>query len=667
MNKMSTAFTSILIANRGEIACRVMRTAKAMGLETVAVYSEADKDAPHVKMAGQAVCIGPAPVGESYLVIENIIKAAQDSGAQAVHPGYGFLSENTDFARACTKAGLTFIGPDPESIELMGDKAQAKRRMIKAGVPCVPGYQGETQDDKILLAESESIGFPLMVKAAAGGGGRGMRFVHDPKELPDAIKSARSEALNAFGSDILILEKAVQQPRHVEIQVFADRHGNTVYLGERDCSVQRRHQKVIEEAPCPIMTPELRARMGEAAVKASQDIAYVGAGTVEFMLEASGEFYFLEMNTRLQVEHPVTELITGLDLVALQIRVAQGEALGFTQEDVSLTGHAIEARLYAEDVSNDFLPATGTVALWEPAQQNGQGNGIRIDAGIDTGSEISPFYDPMIAKVMAFGASREEARLKLIHALKDTAIMGLTTNTSFLIDVLERPAFAKGEATTAFIGENFTAEDLQGEALMPRDAALVAVLQYELSREVALGHALHVETTLHNWTSASAIATPYIYGDIALHVTPLSDRHYKVAYGDEVFTVTCLSREAHRAVMDIDDSRTSLLFHAMTEAHIHLSIDGRAYSLVNQAAIIASAEDAAGGGAVTAPMHGALLEICVSKGDVVTVGQKLAVLEAMKMQHEILAEVDGTVTDIHVEAGVQVAADTLMIEIEESE
>jgi len=371
-------FETILIANRGEIACRIIRSAKALGLKTIAVFSDADTSAPHVKRADQAINIGPPPVGESYLAIANIIKAAQTTGAQAIHPGYGFLSENAEFARACKTAGL--------------NKAKAKRRMIKAGVPCVPGYQGQAQDDDILLKEAKTIGFPLMVKAAAGGGGRGMR--------------------------------RVQNPRHVEIQIFADQFGQTLHMGERDCSVQRRHQKVLEEAPCPVMTDKLRADMGACAVKAAQDIGYVGAGTVEFMLEPTGEFYFLEMNTRLQVEHPVTEMVTGLDLVALQIQIAQGLPLDLTQSDITLTGHAIEARLYAEDTAQGFLPATGKIDVWKPADTSN----IRIDSGIETGSEVSPFYDPMLAKLIAYGSTREQARRRLIKALKDTAIFGVKTN-----------------------------------------------------------------------------------------------------------------------------------------------------------------------------------------------------------------------------------------------
>ncbi|MBT7759614.1 MAG: ATP-grasp domain-containing protein, partial [Rhodospirillaceae bacterium] len=380
-------FESILVANRGEIAVRVMSTAQSLGYRAIAVYSEADAQAPHVQMADDAVLIGPAPVGESYLDMARILKAAKASGAQAIHPGYGFLAENASFAQACEDAGLVFIGPGVEAIDLMGNKAAAKRRMIDADVPCVPGYEGDDQSDEAMIREANNIGFPLMVKAAAGGGGRGMRLVEQSGDVADALAAARSEALNAFGSDELILERAIIRPRHVEVQVFADSHGNVIHLGERDCSVQRRHQKVVEEAPCPVMTPDLRARMGAAAVEAARSIAYRGAGTVEFLLDGNGEFYFLEMNTRLQVEHPVTELITGLDLVALQIQVAEGRELGLNQDDITLNGHAIEVRLYAEDPAQDFLPVTGAIDLWRPAL----GEGVRIDAGIATGLEVSPF------------------------------------------------------------------------------------------------------------------------------------------------------------------------------------------------------------------------------------------------------------------------------------
>ncbi len=399
-------FDKILIANRGEIALRVMRTARALGYRTVAVYSAADAGAPHVVAADQAVAIGPAPAAQSYLSIERVLGAARLTGAGAVHPGYGFLAENADFAAACSEAGLTFIGPPPEAIRLMGNKRLSKLKLGQAGIECIPGYHGKAQSDKRLTAEAAALGTPLMVKAAAGGGGRGLRLVREPGELPRALKAARSEARNAFGSDELILEKALEEARHIEIQVFADGHGNALHLGERDCSVQRRHQKVIEEAPSPALTPELRRRMGEAAVAVVRAIDYLGAGTVEFLLTPEGDFYFLEMNTRLQVEHPVTELVTGLDLVAWQLKIAAGEPLPLRQDQVRLEGHAIEARLYAEDPERGFLPQSGRVLAWEPAA----GAGIRVDHGLATGLEVSPYSDPLLAKIVAYGENREAAR-----------------------------------------------------------------------------------------------------------------------------------------------------------------------------------------------------------------------------------------------------------------
>ena len=409
---------SLLIANRGEIACRVMRTARELGIRTIAVYSDADAGTPHVKMADQAVRIGPAPVGESYLDAEAIMRAAEVSGADAIHPGYGFLSENAAFARTVTSAGLAWIGPPPRAIEIMGDKAGAKRAMIAAGVPCVPGYEGKDQSDARFASAADEIGFPVMVKASAGGGGRGMRLVERSEDLDNALALARSEAMNAFGDDTLILEKAILGPRHVEFQVFADSHGSVIHLSERDCSVQRRHQKILEEAPCPVMTEGLREAMGEAAVQAARSVDYQGAGTVEFLLDADAIFYFLEMNTRLQVEHPVTELVTGVDLVAMQIRVAEGSQLGMAQDDLRLDGHAIEARLYAEDPENGFLPSTGPVALWSAA------GGIRVDAGIETGGEVSPHYDAMVAKLIAWGETREACLRRLARALEDTVLFG---------------------------------------------------------------------------------------------------------------------------------------------------------------------------------------------------------------------------------------------------
>ena len=467
------SFQKVLVANRGEIAVRVIRSAQSLGYRTVAVFSEADANAPHVAIADEAICIGGAPVGESYLVADKIIAAAKKTGADAIHPGYGFLSENSAFAKDCVDAGITFIGPRPDAIDLMGSKRQSKIAMIAAGVPCIQGYEGADQNEEVLKRAAIEIGMPVMLKASAGGGGRGMRLVTDAKDLDELIKSARSEALNAFGNSELIIEKAVLQPRHIEIQVFADSYGNTVYLGERDCSVQRRHQKVVEEAPSPFVSPEMRQAMGEAAVNAAKACNYVGAGTVEFLADSEGNFYFLEMNTRLQVEHPVTELITGLDLVAMQLRVAAGDKLSITQEDVALTGHAMEVRLYAEDPGTNFIPQTGLINLWQPAS----GDGIRIDSGITSGQTVSSFYDPMLAKIIAYGENREEARRRLVRAVEDSHLLGIKDNRAFLAAILGNKTFIDGEATTAFIGEDFNDDaSLKPLKTQTKEVALAAAL-----------------------------------------------------------------------------------------------------------------------------------------------------------------------------------------------
>ncbi len=465
-----TPFHKILIANRGEIARRIMRTARRLGHGVVAVYSDADAEALHVREADQAVRIGEALPAQSYLRIEAMVAAARASGADAVHPGYGFLAENAGLAQACRDAGLVFIGPSPEAIRAMGNKAGAKQIMQAAGVPCVPGYQGADQSDAAVLTEAGKIGFPVMIKAVAGGGGRGMRLVRDAASFADALRSARSEAASAFGDATVILERAIVDPRHIEIQVFGDRHGNAVHLGERDCSVQRRHQKLIEEAPSPAVSPELRARMGAVAVKAVKSIGYEGAGTLEFLLDRSGAFYFMEMNTRLQVEHPVTEAITGLDLVELQLRVAGGEPLGLQQNDITFSGHAIEVRLCSEDASHDFMPQSGRMALWQVP------DGIRVEHALQSGSEIPPFYDSMIAKLISHGSTRDEARGKLICGLDQTKAFGVTTNQAFLIACLRHPAFASGEATTAFIGRYGDELRAPGKDASAPHAALAALL-----------------------------------------------------------------------------------------------------------------------------------------------------------------------------------------------
>ena len=664
-------FNSILIANRGEIACRVIRTAKQLGYRTIAVYSDADAGAPHVQLADDAVRIGPGPVGESYLVPELILQAAASSGAESIHPGYGFLSENAAFAEAVESAGLVFIGPTREAIDVMGNKAESKRRMIEAGVPCVPGYEGHDQSDDVLMAEGLKIELPLMVKAAAGGGGRGMRLVHDQADLANAIKLARAEAEGAFGSGELILEKAIIKPRHVEIQVFADTMGNTVHLGERDCSVQRRHQKVVEEAPCPVMTPELREKMGQSAIDAAKSVNYRGAGTVEFLLDDSGFFYFLEMNTRLQVEHPVTELITGLDLVALQITVAQGEPLGLSQDDINLEGHAIEVRLYTEDPSQDFLPASGPVDLWAPAS----GVGVRVDAGISTGQAISPFYDPMVAKVIGYGPTREAARLRLISALKETVLFGTPNNKNFLIQCLDKQSFIDGAATTAFIAEEFSDAELEVQPVSFADSAVAATLELCLENKGHFQKSLLVSSQLQNWTIASAMVArkQYQFDDIIhdLSISPVNSSidTYQVtdSTAEQAAVVQMLSMEANSAVVLLDGVKLVAQFMWLKCGQMHCSIQGRGAFFKDLIILDGAVDEAVGGGRVIAPMHGLLLEVLVKPGDEVIKGQTLAVLEAMKMHYEIQAEIDGTVSEVTAVAGKQVAADDVLIEINENQ
>ena len=660
------ALTTMLVANRGEIAVRVMRTAKAMGMKTVAVYSEADANAQHVREADQSVCIGPAAVAESYLGIEAILDAAQRTGADCIHPGYGFLSENQVFASACEAHGIEFIGPPNGAIEVMGDKARAKRAMIEAGVPCVPGYQGDDQSLVTLVAEAKSVGLPVMVKAAAGGGGRGMRLVHEASELESAIGLAQSEAQNAFGSSELIIEKAVVRPRHVEIQVFADKAGNTVYLGERDCSIQRRHQKVVEESPCPVMTSQLREAMGTAAVEAAKAVGYVGAGTVEFLLDEAGEFYFLEMNTRLQVEHPVTEMVTGYDLVEWQIRVARGEDLPAEQADIDLFGHAIEVRLYAEDPSAGFLPSTGPIKLFATPE----GEGVRIDSGVETGDEVTPFYDAMVAKLITYGETREDARLKMRSALRDTALFGPLNNRDFLLDVLDRPDFIHGAATTAFIDDNF------GDAFLPpgvssSDLAVAAATQHVLAMEHHHSQSASVNEELLDWVSMGRVTDTrrYDLGEQTYDVSlvPLSVGEYEVTVNDQTHHVRITDMGDSHVITEIDGLAHRYHYHDESPATLYLSSDNLSMMLADSTRIPPEAQDAAGGGTITAPMHGQLLSIDVAAGEAVQKGQRIAVLEAMKMQHEIIAPSDGCVVEVAASAGKQIGAGDviMMLELDE--
>ncbi len=647
-------FNKILIANRGEIACRVIRSCRARGLRTVAVVSAADRHALHARLADEAVEIGAAPPRESYLDIERIIAAAKATGAQAVHPGYGFLSENAAFAGACAQAGLVFIGPPVEAIRLMGNKAEAKRRMREAGVPCIPGYDGTDQSDATLIREAEKIGLPLMIKAAAGGGGRGMRRVTDLNELPAALASARSEAQSAFGSGELILEYALTAPRHVEVQVFADTQGNVIHLGERDCSIQRRHQKVIEEAPSPAVSPELRARMGEAAVRAAKAIGYIGAGTIEFLL-AEGDFVFMEMNTRLQVEHPVTELVTGLDLVDLQLRVAAGEPLPLSQSDVHLDGHAIEARLYAEIPDAGFLPQTGTLLRWN-APDN-----VRVDAGVDSGTEITSHYDPLLAKIIAHGKTREEARQKLIAALRDTTALGLVTNKAFLAGCLEHPEFFAGRATTDFIAAHFAPQadaDPRSELLA---AAALILAQTSAARLP--------QPELAFWRSSGAATTHFTLGlgnrAVSLGLTSLGDNRFEAAVGEVRNEIDLIDATGDTWRIAFAGLHLAVRHAFDAEGRLHLEVDGAQAAITDLTMQPArSRESASSSGRITPPMNGRVVAVLAEAGARVKRGQGLIVLESMKMEHTLAAPCDGVLAELTCAVGEQVAPGKLLARVE---
>ena len=649
--------SKILIANRGEIACRIQRTAHALGYRTVAVFSDADADALHVQMADEAVNIGPAPVQQSYLNIPAIIDAARRSGADAIHPGYGFLSENAEFAFACQNAGITFIGPSPEAIELMGSKRLSKLAMLAAGVPCIKGYQSAEQDDATLSREAARIGYPLMIKASAGGGGRGMRLVHSADDLLEQLRTARSEALHGFGSDELILEQALIDPRHVEVQVFGDQHGNLIYLGERDCSIQRRHQKVIEEAPCPVMTTELRQAMGEAALKAGRAVNYVGAGTVEFLLDARGQFYFLEMNTRLQVEHPVTELITGLDLVAWQLHVAEGLPLPLSQEEVQLNGHAMEVRLYAEDPAQGFLPQTGRVEAWELALQDG----VRIDHGLIEGQNISPFYDPLLGKIIAHGATREEARRKLLRAVQDSVLLGVQSNQRLLASLLQHPQFISGEFSTGFIPSCFADHPcLHPKVPSAEELVIAAALFYHAS---AQAH----RAPLAGWRNNASVPLHLRIGledqDWPVELNAAPDSPYRLQVGSRTLELKVIQCDGHWATLMIDGIRQR---HAYRLAGGQLWLFTRPGSLrlVDRTQALVSSQASVSSGTLKAPMDGAIVDVLVSEGSPVSKGQLLVVLEAMKMEHPLKSGIDGVLKRLKVRVGDQVKNRQILLEVE---
>ena len=659
-------FNKILIANRGEIACRVAATAKRLGVKTVAVYSDADANAKHVAVCDEAVHIGGSAPKESYLRWERIIEAAKATGAQAIHPGYGFLSENEDFAQACAAAGLVFIGPPASAIKDMGLKAESKQLMEKAGVPLVPGYHGSDQDPALLQREADRIGYPVLIKASAGGGGKGMRAVDKSEDFAAALESCKREAINSFGDDAVLVEKYVQRPRHIEIQVFGDTHGNCVYLFERDCSVQRRHQKVLEEAPAPGMTPELRARMGEAAVAAARAVNYVGAGTVEFIVEQPGgyerpdqmKFYFMEMNTRLQVEHPVTEAITGLDLVEWQLRVASGEPLPLQQQDLRIQGHAIEARICAENPDNNFLPATGALNVYAlPACVTFERGAVRVDSGVRQGDAISPFYDSMVAKLIVHGDTREQALARLDEALAQTHIVGLATNVQFLRRVAKTDAFAQAKLDTA---------------LIPREQS---VLFHQEPVGLPLAAAAAVAQTLLK-ESASEGVDPFSRRD-GFHTHGVVQRRFEFEFGGE-HAKAWLTYERggslHLAVGEGEASVAGPLLFAAQADGIELQFAGQrtraavyvqgevdhVFTPLGATQITAidllahAGEVAAEGGRLTAPIPGKVVSFAVKAGDTVAKGQPLAVMEAMKMEHTIAAPADGVVQELLYAPGDQV-------------
>ncbi len=655
-------FASVLIANRGEIALRIMRSAQRLGFRTIAVYSDADRDAPHRHAADLALHIGASRPSASYLNMDALLDAARQSGAQAVHPGYGFLAENADFAQACTDAGLVFIGPPAQAIFAMGNKAGAKRLMQAAGVPCVPGYHGDDQSDARMQEEAAHIGYPVMIKAAAGGGGRGMRRVDGADEFAAALRSARSEAQHAFSSSELILEKAVVEPRHIEIQVFADMHGNVVHLGERDCSVQRRHQKVIEETPSPAVTPELRARMGEVSIAAARAIGYVGAGTLEFLLDRDGNFYFMEMNTRLQVEHAVTEAVIGVDLVEWQLRIAGGEALPLTQAEIDARraagGHTIEVRLCAEDPRQNFLPQSGVVEYW-----HAPGN-VRTDHALASGTTISPYYDSMQAKIVAHGRDRRDALRRLAHALDECILLGVTSNRHFLARCVAHPEFIAGRATTAFIDTCFPPA--------ARAATLPGALACEVASALMTMHrsrsdAQRYPQELRGWSSSY----PYpqlcrfaLDGEaVEMRVATLSADALEITRGDQRTTVVVAATRKNRMTLVIN-GRALPVDYAFRASSCYFVLDGVEHEATDHTyAVAARNGNGAGSGRITAPMNGRVVALPVRQGDTVAAGQVLMVIEAMKMEHSIAAALDGEIKALFAAIGDQVAPGRLLMEI----
>jgi len=685
-------FSKILIANRGEIACRIIKTAKEMGVLTVAVYSDADKDALHVHMADEAIYLGPSPSRESYLLGDKVIAAAKRTGAQAIHPGYGFLSENADFCRACADENITFIGPPVGAIEAMGSKSAAKNIMEKAQVPLVPGYHGDDQSEAILKQAADNMGYPVLLKATAGGGGKGMRQVWKSEEFSSELAAAKREAMSSFGDDTMLVEKYLTQPRHVEIQVFCDNHQNAVYLFERDCSVQRRHQKVIEEAPAFSMSEFLRSKMGESAIKSAQAIGYQGAGTVEFLLDVDGSFYFMEMNTRLQVEHPVTEMISGQDLVEWQLRVAAGEVLPKTQEQLTINGHAFEARIYAEDANNDFLPATGKLSLLKTPLES---DNVRIDTGVRQGDEVSVYYDPMIAKLIVWDENRDKALQRLTKALSEYRIDGVTTNIDFLYNLASAKPFVEADIDTSFIEKNhdiiFKVDEHSQHSNLPQELASAA-LYLVLTLEKKAQKSAYQSNDPHSpWHSKKA----WRLNEAHIHQLTLAhlETHYAVTVeqkrlgSDAYFILTITSGEEGNTNKHSFDCQGGLNDDVLT-----INIDGHrrqatvshfnnnlsiysesgAFNFTHILPELGQNDQQDNHGGLIAPMNGTMVSVLVNAGDIVTEDQPLVIMEAMKMEHTIKAPSAGIVNEVYfntgdmVDGGAELLAFTATIPEEQS-
>ena len=659
-------FDKILIANRGEIACRVMTTAHRLGVKTVAVYSDADANANHVQMADEAVLIGPAPVAESYLQADRIIQAALDTGAQAIHPGYGFLSENPDFVRKVEQAGLRFIGPTADAIDAMGLKDAAKALMAKAGVPIVPGYHGEAQDVETLSAEAAKIGYPVLIKARAGGGGKGMRLVENAADFPDALAAAQREGQASFGDPVCLIEKYITKPRHIEIQVFGDAHGNVVHMFERDCSLQRRHQKVIEEAPAPDMPDAVRAAMGQAAVDAAKAIGYRGAGTIEFIVDGSNGlrpdgFWFMEMNTRLQVEHPVSEAITGLDFVELQLRIAAGEPLPVTQRDLTIDGWSFEARLYAEDVPAGFLPATGHLLLLDfPDAVSFQLGDVRVDSGVSQGDDISPYYDPMIAKVIVHGPTRDIALRKLTQTLEDVRLAGTTTNLDFLIALSRDNDFAAGRVSTDLIAQKLD-QLIESETDDGETRALAAVCGAGMMPVADTVGWAHLDNFVA-WGQPERLVS-FEDSDAVLRVRKTNQTGFSVVGEDQTTDVD---------IVAVPDGGFRVTANGITRKataecigrNVMVQMGGRSRVFTLADPMSAITDSGGGGDTVIAPMPGLVTSISVEVGQAVTSGQTLMTIEAMKMEHALTAPRDGLIKEILTTTGQQVSVQARLVELE---